>query len=36
MAVRLLLPMIFFIFPAVIVVVAGPAAITLARLIGSR
>jgi len=31
MAVKLIIPMVLFIFPAVLIIVAGPAVITIAR-----
>lgn len=34
MAVKLLFPMVFFIFPAVLIVVAGPAGVTLTEIMG--
>lgn len=36
MAVKLLFPMVVFIFPAVLIVAAGPAGMTLARIMSSR
>ena len=35
MAVKLIVPMVAFIFPAVMIVLAGPAGITLSRIFGS-
>ena len=36
MTVRMLFPMVVFVFPAMFVVVAGPAAINLIRTLGSQ
>ncbi len=36
MAIKLLFPMILFIFPVVLIVIAGPAGITLARVMGGK
>jgi tight adherence protein C len=35
MAVKLLFPMILFIFPTILIVTAGPAGITLAKFFGN-